>query len=417
VFQPSSQKKTEEQSGSEPSKRSSESDSRRNPDPRTRGGRRSRSERNSSISDFSPATTESNTEHFTANPTIEETEGTDTSGENGQEESQDDSSTEGAETTPPEQSGDVSLDSADSFDRPSKSEDSLFNDEDESEDADPAGSSADEEAPSDTDLDPEEGLAAVTEMQAEFDSENEAEDDNTESDDNDELDVADEDEDGGEHGEGEENEQDEDSTTDDGEEQSEQEEEDADADGDEEEIDGSPSKSGNEIIPSALERRVSDLEQEVGRIDGGLKDQKEKLNSEFDMQEEKISRVYQELEHYENLVDKREDQIEAFKQILFVICKAGGHPVFDEIAKGLTDDDVSVEDILDESFVEQIKKRESAATEQHTHSGFDHDTDLDQDTISTEIQPAPAEPPAPAQQDDDPDENNNTGRSFLSSFF
>lgn len=420
AFESSSQKKTDEQPGPEPSKRSSENDRRHNPDPRTRGSRRSREERNSSISDFSPASTESNTGHFTANPTKEEPQTAGEGSENEQNNNQENPTTEDAETTPPGENGEVSLDTADSFDRPSESEGSMFDDEVESEDTEPADDLADEETTSETDLDPEEGLAAVKQMQAEHDAESESgSDTNSRSDgDADTTDSESEDDDGfgGSGGETD------DSTEQSGEEQAgdntDGSEEDREDEEGEEKIDGSPSTNGKQIIPSALERRVSDLEQEVGRIDERLTDQKGKLNNELDMQEEKISRVYRELEHYENLVDKREHQMETLQQILFVMCKARNHPIFDEIAEGLADKEIPMEDILDESFIERIQARESTVGEQQPpYPEAEHDTEPTHDSNPTELQPAPAEPQPPAQQNDEPDEDRDSGRSFLSSFF
>jgi len=256
-----------------------------------------------------------------------------------------------------------------------------------------------ETAPED-ELDPEEGKAAVEALQAGHDAENESESGSDSPDTSSDVGVTEpEEEDSNSDGDGDGGDSEGDNS------------EAREANEKEEIKDGSDSVSGNETIPSELGRRVEVLEQGLGKMEGELDEYQTQLENEIQMEENKISRVYRELEHYERIVDKREHQLETLQQILFVMCKAGNHPVFDEIADGLNDDEIPMENILDESFVERIEAREQ------TEWGRQPPQDVHAHEAESSSDLVPAEPQAPAEPPDDPEKDGNPPRSFWSDLF
>jgi putative DNA primase/helicase len=396
TFKPNSQGGSDDESDQEATAPTPEDPRRREENPRTSRNRRARDERNPSVSDFSPTKTQPDSDRFTADPTEEPTETADTDDDPSVDEEQDDVT---ADDDPSSNTVtvDVSSDPEDGFNRPSESEGSMFSDKEEPSDSNTETES--DETDAEDELDPEEGRAAVEALEADHVEQKKSEENNDDSDTSSET-ISSESE--------------EESTDSDdvGEEDAESDDSEVEDDEDEtEEIkDGSDSVSGNETIPSELGRRVEVLEQDFGKMEEELREYQTQLENEIQMQENKVSRVYRELEHYERIVDKREHQLETLQQVLFVMCKAKNHPVFDEIAEGLSDDEIPMEDILDEEFVERLEAQERVRWERQPPQDVPaHDTETSPDLV-------PAEPQAPAEPSDDPKET-DPSRSFWSDLF
>jgi len=227
---------------------------RRKENSRTSRNRRTRDERNSSISGFSPTKTKPDSDRFTADPTEDATEVADTDSESPHDGNQDDDSTDGSSSSDTV-TVDVSSDPEDGFNRPSESEGSMFPDEEKSSNSGDEPESK-ETAPED-ELDPEEGKAAVEALQAGHDAENESESGSDSPDTSSDVGVTEpEEEDSNSDGDGDGGDSEGDNS------------EAREANEKEEIKDGSDSVSGNETIPSELGRRVEVLEQGLGKMEG-----------------------------------------------------------------------------------------------------------------------------------------------------
>ncbi|MFD1570273.1 MULTISPECIES: hypothetical protein [Haloferacaceae] len=397
-FKSNSQASSGEESDQEVTDPTPDDTRRRRGNTRTERNRRTRGERNPSVSDFSPSKTEPDSDRFTADPTEEPAEIADTDDEPTADEDQNDDTTDD-DPSSNTVTVDVSSDLDDGFNRPSESEGSMFSDGEDPSDSDSDTETESDETAAEDELDPEEGRAAVEALEADHVEQQKSEEDNDDSDTNSGTTSS--------ESEGESSDSD-----DVGEEDSETDDSEAEDDEDEkEEIkDGSDSVSGNETIPSELGRRVEVLEQDFGKMEEELSEYQTQLENEIQMQENKVSRVYRELEHYERIVDKREHQLETLQQVLFVMCKAKNHPVFDEIAEGLSDDEIPMEDILDEEFVERLEAQERVRWERQPPQDVPaHETETSTDLV-------PAESQAPAEPSDDPNET-GPSRSFWSDLF
>lgn len=414
-FRASSSKKAEKDASSSEGDSTDRSKETR-PDPHSRSSRnsrngrsaRTRGSRHSSPSEFSPSKTISDAERF-ATAVGDSTKGTS------------DGSTPDADGTEPVESEDASGGQGveipaghetDGFDRPEESEDSMFQHDETPDEQDE--SSEDNTDDSDNEIDQEAGKAAVANMEADHvaQKESQSEDESASAGEEPADDDSDPDSTENETGEAGEESGESDEETEDG-----TDEQDA-----EPLEDGSKSASGTETIPSKLGRRVEDLEQQMGKMEEDLSGYQEKLKDEIELEENKISRVYRELEHYERIVDNREEKIDALQQILFIMCKIGNHPVFDEIANGLSDDDTPLEDIIDDSFIDRIKKREQEHRQaQHTAQSAEENSDQrpptqeDEGLTGTDL--VPANPQQSTNSEKEVDEEEGPSRSFFSSFF
>lgn len=102
--------------------------------------------------------------------------------------------------------------------------------------------------------------------------------------------------------------------------------------------------------------QIEDLQQFTSRLAEELDTSKSKLRHDVELVDDKLERVYYELQQYEEIIDKREDQVETMYQLLVLLCHVQPEPIFDRIENVLVnEDEVPPENIFNESVEEIIE--------------------------------------------------------------
>lgn len=104
------------------------------------------------------------------------------------------------------------------------------------------------------------------------------------------------------------------------------------------------------------EKRLEHLEQQLSQLVDELDTAKAELRHDVELEDDKLERVYYELQQYEKIVDKRENQVETMYQLLVLICHVQPEPIFDRIENVLVSEDgIPSENIFNESVEEIIE--------------------------------------------------------------
>lgn len=102
--------------------------------------------------------------------------------------------------------------------------------------------------------------------------------------------------------------------------------------------------------------QIEDLQQLTSRLAEELDTSKSKLRHDVELVDDKLERVYYELQQYEDIIDKRDDQVETMYQLLVLICHVQPEPIFDRIENVLVNEGgIPPENIFNESVEEIIE--------------------------------------------------------------
>ncbi|QLH82177.1 hypothetical protein [Halosimplex pelagicum] len=115
----------------------------------------------------------------------------------------------------------------------------------------------------------------------------------------------------------------------------------------EQRLDRFEKETGTEL--EDIQAELSKLDEELGRV-------KAELRHDLELEDDKLERVYWELQQYEEIVDKRENQLETMYQLLVLICHVQPEPLFDRIENILlSTGEIPPENIFDESVEDIIE--------------------------------------------------------------
>jgi putative DNA primase/helicase len=177
--------------------------------------------------------------------------------------------------------------------------------------------------------------------------------------------------------------------------------------------------------------RLEDIQQELSRLDEELETTKAELRHDIELEDDKLERVYWELQQYEKIVDKRENQLETMYQLLVLICHGQPEPLFDRIENILLNaESIPPENIFNESVEEIIEHYNEDTSPAGSEMGTEptYETADEQSRTrrrTTESSTEPSQPTGDRTRTDgngdisadDIDENEDEEDSFLSQFF
>jgi putative DNA primase/helicase len=183
-----------------------------------------------------------------------------------------------------------------------------------------------------------------------------------------------------------------------------------------------------------LEDKLEDLEdtqkENKKEVEAGIQRNREQLDTatselkhNLELEDDKLERVYRELQQYEDTVDERENQLETIYQLLVLLCHVQPEPLFDRVENILlTLDNIPEENIFNESVEEIVDDYNNEEDSVESPGSFES---ADQVDIGQSPQPAPSQGARPSnrsgetleggREDGEPEENEE--KSFLSQFF
>lgn len=136
-----------------------------------------------------------------------------------------------------------------------------------------------------------------------------------------------------------------------------------------------------------LRKKTEEIEADIQRNRDELNTTKAELQHDIELEDDKLERIYRELQQYEDLVDKRENQLETIYQLLILLSHVQPEPLFDRIENILLSmDNIPKENIFSDSVEDIVDDYDYEPDSNESADLFDP---VDEDTDGANPQPSP----------------------------
>lgn len=173
-----------------------------------------------------------------------------------------------------------------------------------------------------------------------------------------------------------------------------------------------------------LRTKTEEIEANVQRNEDELNTAKAQLQHDIELEDDKLERIYRELQQYEDLVDKRENQLQTIYQLLVLLSHVQPEPLFDRVENILLSmDNIPKENIFSDSVGDIVDDYDSKPDSSESPDLFDP---VDGNADGRNPQPSPPDQTSRpgetddstiGRTDDDAPKEEDDETSFLSRYF